>query len=317
MFWTAYRVLRILYAKFLRKPLALCDVGDADGMVSAALFLRKYPNGVVIFAAPREVHTSWWIKRTFWTFVADLPCPGKVLVRVDHHKTNKPCAKYEFYDPDAPCAALLAQKALDLEDDEVTNRLVKLAVETDTANIKTKEARELDLIVRYSSPRHREKIAKKLALEGIDALQDRKFREWLSIGERALSIINELVTKLPKSEFLTIYVPKKLNISYRQLSIELQKKGVKMVNILVKLGLRTYRLYCGADRESIYDCTRITSELGGGGHKYAAGAQFKVHVLKRDEGLKRLINVLKNILNVNSIEVVIIKNVNDIEHLKL
>jgi len=246
--------------------------------------------------------------------VADLPCPGKVLTRADHHKTNKPCAKYEFYDPDAPCAALLAQKALDLEDDEVANRLVELAIETDTANIKTKEARELDLIVRYSSLRHRERIAKKLALKGTDALQDRKFRELLSIGEKALSVINELVSKLPKSELLTIYVPKRSNISYRQLGIELQKRGVKMVNILVKLGLRTYRLYCGADRESTYDCTGIASKLGGGGHKYAAGAQFKVNILKRNEGLERFINALKSVLNIDNVELVIIKNVNEIEY---
>ncbi|WP_243669231.1 hypothetical protein [Vulcanisaeta sp. JCM 16161] len=76
--------------------MALCDSGDVDGITSAALFLRKYPNGVVVLAAPSEVYRSWWIKRLFWTFVADLPCPGKVLIRLITTEPISPVPRSSF-----------------------------------------------------------------------------------------------------------------------------------------------------------------------------------------------------------------------------
>ncbi|WP_243675674.1 hypothetical protein [Vulcanisaeta distributa] len=90
------RFLSALWAKLSNRPLALCDSGDVDGITSAALFLRKYPNGVVVLAAPSEVNRSWWIKSLSWTFVADLPCPGKVLIRLITTGPTSPAPRLSF-----------------------------------------------------------------------------------------------------------------------------------------------------------------------------------------------------------------------------
>lgn len=96
--------------------------------------------------------------------------PGKVLIRADHHRTNKPCAKVEFYDPEAPCSALMAMKALGLENDPIANSLVKVAIETDTANITSEEAEKLDLAVRFASYPEKIFIVRNLAVNGLQAL---------------------------------------------------------------------------------------------------------------------------------------------------
>ncbi|ADY01801.1 MAG: Fis family transcriptional regulator [Vulcanisaeta sp.] len=297
------RFLSALWAKLSNRPLALCDSGDVDGITSAALFLRKYSNGIVVLAAPSEVNRSWWIKRLSWTFVADLPCPGKVLIRADHHRTNKPCAKVEFYDPEAPCSALMAMKALGLENDTVANGLVKVAIETDTANITSKEAENLDLAVRFASYPEKIYIVRNLAINGLQALSNAKIRNLVERGYRAKKLMLEIADKIPIKEIINIYSPIDLGISYRQLTIELQHRGAKMVNVLLRLSRRTFRYYCGADKNSPYDCTQVATKLGGGGHKYASGAQYKSPLLNPGWGVEAFINVLKAYLNIDRLEV--------------
>jgi len=165
----------VLNAKILRKPLALCDIGDLDGVGSAALFLRRYRNGVVVFMAPNDVK-KWWVRAVTWDFVADLPCPGKVRVRADHHRSNTPCAEKEFYDPDAPASAALAIKALGLENDEVAKWIVERAVESDTAKIVTEEARALDVAARVANYAEKLALARLLAEQGPDSLKSELVR---------------------------------------------------------------------------------------------------------------------------------------------
>ncbi len=298
------RFLSALWARLINRPLALCDSGDVDGITSAAIFLRKYPKGHVVLAAPSEVTRSRWIRSFFWTFVADLPCPGKALIRADHHRTNKPCAKVEFYDPEAPCSALMAMKALDLENDPVVNSLVKVAIETDTASISSREAEELDLAVRFASYSEKMYIVRNLALNGLQALESPKMRALIERGSRAKRLMLEIADKIPIRDIINIYSPIDLGISYRQLTIELQHRGAKMVNILLRLGRRTFRYYCGADKDGPYDCTQVATKLGGGGHKYASGAQYKSSIMNPHKGLELFINTLKEYLNVNKLEVV-------------
>ncbi len=316
-------LLRILGAKICRRPIALCDIGDVDGIVSASLFLMKYPNGVVILRAPAQVQKSRWLRRFSWDFVADLPCPpgSKVRMRADHHKTNTPCADIECYDPDAPCAALLAAKLLGLENNEKVHKLVSIAIETDTANIVSKEAKLLDLAVRYSNYSTKLKIAKYLAWRELEELfKDYDISEAIRIGLEAEAIMDSIVRTLPSREIMTIFFPKSkdFKISYRQLSIKIQKeKNTKFVNILVRRGFRTYRLYCGADKNSEYDCTHIAKILGGGGHKFAAGAQYRSSIFKPLEGFKRFINILKEYLRVSKIDVYIVRKGPIVEKLEV
>ncbi len=303
---------RVISAKVRGKPTALCDIGDVDGIASAAIFLRKYPDAVLVLRAPAQVQRSRWLRLFTWTFVADLPCPpgAKVRMRADHHRTNSPCAEQECYDPSAPCSAILAARLLGLENDPIVRELVDAAVQTDTANVTSEKVRKLDMVIRYSRYGTKLKIARVLAERGIDAvLALPEAQQALEKAQNAEQTINTICEKIPAEEIIILYFPKgrKLDISYRQLNIVLQKsKNAKFVNILVRRGFRTYRLYCGADREGPYDCTVITKQLGGGGHKFAAGAQYKSSILKPGEGFTRFVSILKDYLKIEKIRVFVI-----------
>ncbi|MGC8596670.1 MAG: Fis family transcriptional regulator [Thermocladium sp.] len=292
-----YRLLYITKGLILRRPLALCDIGDADGLTSAAIFLRKRPDGVVIFAAPRDVQSSKLLRSINWYFVADLPCPGKAFIRADHHRTNKPCAVHEFYDVEAPCSALMAMKALGLENDKITNELVNIAIQTDTASISTKEAEIVDLAVKGSNYMGRLYLARLLSRSGVEGLmRDERAQAWIGKAMEMKEKMLKIADSIPIREVLTIYFPRSEGISYRQLTIELQHRGAVFVNVLVRLGRNKYRLYCGANRDSKYDCTQVATKLGGGGHKFASGAEIKTPLLKPDTALETFKQVLESYL---------------------
>lgn len=285
--------LDAVMAKILRRPLALCDANDVDGIASAALFLRRYPRGVVVLSYPSQVQRKRWYKLFKWDFVADLPCPGKAVVRADHHKTNRPCADKEFYDPEAPASGVLALKALGLEGDPVAQELAEAARQTDTADIRDDAVRDLDLAVRYAEYDEKLYIAKALSRAGLKALSDPKIAELVARGRERATLVFKIADVVPKERELAIYSPVKLPISYRSLATELQRKGVVYVNIFVRLGDRAYRLYCGADRASEYDCTKVATALGGGGHKYAAGAEVKAPLFDKEKPLRQFLEIVK------------------------
>lgn len=288
---SAMRFLDALYAKLAGRPLALCDANDVDGIASAALFLRRHPNGVVVLAYPTDVQRGRWIKWFRWDFVADLPCPGKAELRADHHKTNKPCAAKEFYDPEAPASAVLALKALGLSGDPIAEEIAEAARQTDTADIRDAAVRDLDLAVRYAAYGEKLAVARALAKAGLKAVHEPGIAQLVERGRRLAALVDKIAEAIPPERILAIYSPVKLPISYRSLAIALQKKGAIYVNIFVRLGRRSYRLYCGADRNSEYDCTAIATALGGGGHKYAAGAVVKAPLLDPEQPLRRFLEL--------------------------
>ncbi|AEA11654.1 transcriptional regulator, Fis family [Thermoproteus uzoniensis 768-20] len=285
------RLLDALYAKIAGRPLALCDANDVDGIASAALFLRRHPDGVVVLAYPTDVQKGRWIKWLRWNFVADLPCPGKADLRADHHVTNKPCAAAEFYDPEAPASAVLALKALGLSGDPVAEEIAEAARQTDTANIVDDAVRDLDLAVRYAKYGEKLLVARALAEKGLKALEDPAIAALVERGRKLAAIVDALAQAIPARKTLAVYSAVKLPISYRSLAIALQKKGAVYVNIFVKLGRGRYRLYCGAERGSGYDCTKIAAAMGGGGHRYAAGAVVKAPLLDPDKPLRAFLEL--------------------------
>ncbi|NPA24068.1 MAG: Fis family transcriptional regulator [Crenarchaeota archaeon] len=316
-------MMRVTVARALGRPVALCDVGDPDGVISCAIFVRKYRNATVVLRAPAQVVRSRWLKLVRWDFVADLPCPpgSRVKMRADHHKTNPPCAEKELYDPSAPCAAILAAKLLGLDNDEHVKKIVSIAIESDTANIVTEEAKLIDLAVRYSGYRTKLRMVRLLAeMDVRDVLRDEAVARAVERGLEAERLMEHIVRTLPDREIITVYFPKMkdFRISFRQLNIKIQKeKRAKFINILVRRGFRTYRLYCGADKDGPYDCTQIVTRLGGGGHKFAAGAQYKAPLFKPGEGLNVFIRTLKEYLNTNRIELYIVRRGPIIERLEV
>ena len=274
-------LLQILYSNLKGVKKGLFDVGDVDGITSAALFKIKYPKGVTVFAAASEVTRSRLLKFFTWDFVADLPCPGKAHVRADHHKTNKPCAEIEYYDPEAPCATLMALKALKLEGNPVAETLVKIATETDTANIVSKEAADLDSAVKSAPYFGKVYLANELAKRGLEVLEDEKVKEWIRRSTEVKEFTQRVAEKMPIEETMVIFFPRKLKMYYRLFTILLQKKGVKFILVVVFRGPRTVRLYYGANPDSKYDSSILAKRFGGGGHKAAAGATIKTFFKKK------------------------------------
>ena len=295
-----HRLLQALKAKILGKKLALSHEEDADGIVSAALFLRKYPEAILVLGRPQEIRRDKlnWINLFTWDFVADLPCPKKAKIRVDHHKTNTPCAEIEYYDPEAPCAAILALKALKLENDPEMVRLVELAIQTDTANIKEDDAWDLNDAVKGADYKGRLWLAQALAREGLSALKNDRVKKWIEKNRRRREKTEKIAALINVKEITLIEFEKDIDISYRGLCAILEKRGAKFMTVIVpKDGI--YRHYIGASKDSTFDASIVATRLGGGGHKVAAGA--------RVERKEKIYEELKRYLRKERLEITVIK----------
>lgn len=301
----------IVYGMASRRPLALSDINDVDGIVSATLFKRRYPQGVVVLAYPPEVKNSPILRRVKWEFVADLPCPGRAKMRADHHETNKPCAEQEFYDPSAPASALLALKGLGLESDDISEKLVKIAIETDTARIETEEAMLLDAAVKGAGYLGKLYLVENLAKRGLSVLGDERVKKWIERYNEVKRRTEEVARLLPVHDETLILFEKDLHLSYRYLSILLERRGAKFTFIIVPKPFFMYRIYAGARKESRFDSSIIARRLGGGGHKYAAGASFRAFPRRR--GSERAIKELKDFMGRDRLRFIVVHDFNNFE----
>jgi len=267
------RFLQVLSAKLKGKKIGLSHVGDADGIVCGALFLRAYPDALLLLVDPWEIKDKWscWLNWFTWDYVADLPSPRKAILRVDHHKSNPPRARVEFYDPSAPSAAVLALKALHLEDDKISNALAKFATECDTAKIESPEAWDLNDAVKGSPDEERIKLARWLAQEGIQALKKPEVQQWIEVNRARRARTAALADKISVSELVFIKLPNESQISVRNLMITLERRGAKFTCVITPRGKR-FKIHLGCKEDSGYDCSEIAKALGGGGHPYASGA---------------------------------------------
>lgn len=302
-----YRIFLIIKAKLTKSELALVDEGDPDGIVSGALFKMRFPRGVVVTAYPPEIKSNYLIRAIRWDFVADLPCPGKARLRADHHLSNTPCAAVEFYDPNAPASALLALKALGLEENPTASKLVSLAVETDTAQITSQEAMDLEAAVKGADFKGKLHLIEVLAKKGVDALNDEKVKEYIERYRKNKSRTEEFAALLqPPPKEVIVFFKKDYKLSYRYLTILLEKSGADFTFILVPKGLFRYRVYAGAKPESSYNAASIVEPLGGGGHKFAAGATFRS--ISSANALKKVLPLLKQALGRDSIDIIVVED---------
>ncbi len=306
-----YRTLQIVYGAAAGRPLALSDMNDVDGIASAALYKRKEPRAVVVLAYPPEVKKSPVIRAVYWDFVADLPCPGRARFRADHHETNKPCAEVEFYDPEAPASALLALRGLGLEGDPLAEKLAAVAVETDTARIETREAELLDAAVKGAGYRGRLFLVERLARDGLSVLEEPRVREWIERHMEVKRRTEEMAEKLPIRRDMLVLFRRDLGLSYRYLSILLERRGADFTFIVVPKPFWAYRVYAGAQHDSPRDAAVIARRLGGGGHKYAAGAY--VRAFPRGRALQRILSALKEYMGAERLEFIVVENFNRIE----
>jgi len=289
---------KIIFAKIFNRKIALCDVGDVDGIASATLFKIKYPKGIVILASPVDVVKGRILKLFYWDFVADLPCPGKVYIRADHHKTNLPCAVKEFYDPKASCSAILALKALDLEGNVVAEKLAKIAIETDTANIVSEDAMLLDNAVSGADYFGRLYIIDRLSRIGLNALNDSRIKEFIDRSKNLRNMIKSFANSINIKDEMVLVFKKNIGFHYRYLCILLEKMGAKFTCIIVPRGFREIRLYLGSN--SKYDVSVLARYFGGGGHKVAAGASIKT--FRRNSKILEILYKVKVFLKKNCLK---------------
>ncbi|MEM4810418.1 MAG: hypothetical protein QXS92_00740 [Thermofilum sp.] len=299
-------LLIILGAKLEGRRLGLADAGDPDGVVSAALFKRKYPDAAIVLAHPSSVQKGMLYRAVRWDFVADLPCPGRVRVYADHHETNTPCGEVNFHDPQASAAALLALQALGLEGDPVARRLAELAVETDTANIVSAEAEALEASVKGAKHTEKLRLVEKLSEKGVEALKEDpalRSSQRFSVRKRRTE---EFAYRLDSQQVVIAFFRRDIGLSYRYLTILLERRGARLVALVVPRGLFTYRVYLGAQRGSGYDVSILAKMLGGGGHSYAAGAL--VHALTPKRAWSRLLSTAKELYKLDSVKAFVVES---------
>ncbi|MCX8205472.1 MAG: DHHA1 domain-containing protein [Candidatus Nezhaarchaeota archaeon] len=268
------RLLQAIEARISGAKLGLSHGNDADGIVCAALFLRRHPGGRIVLADPWEIKPTWkcWFNWLAWDFVADLPCPFRARLHVDHHRTGRPCAKQEFFNPGAPSAASMAIEALGLRGDRGAYRLVELANECDTASIKSKEAWDLNDAVKGSSLEDRVLLAKLLAAEGVEALSYPAVRRWVEVNRERRMRAFDLAGRVKVRDYVFV----KLNVDderfpVRAFMLSLEERGAKLTCIVAPRKGR-FKIYLGSRYDSDIDCAELAMKVGGGGHFHAAGA---------------------------------------------
>jgi len=258
---------------------------DCDGICSAALVLLKFPNVKIRFLNPRNIFT---VKEEF-DLVIDLPKPKKCKINIDHHKSNLERLKAEgllspqdVIDPNAPAAALLLIKYLNLENNKKARELVEIAVAADTAR-HTEETLILDKIIKASLNNEKDllRIAKILAEKGKDFLSDKWLKKKQKEIEAELSKVRSLLKNFVDNLGVNsgfVIVDEIDAIPYhsaKDIAHMLLDRGCDAVAVLyrdasepskIRISIRVRR-----DSDAI-DAEEITRKLGGGGHKKAAGA---------------------------------------------
>ncbi len=277
-----------LVSKLRQKPLVLSHSGDADGILSAAIALRKFRDAEIELAEPYEIQRGGLLNLynlVQWDIVADLPCPKRAKLWVDHHKTNKPCTKKYVYDPLAPCAAVLVLKALKLENDEVARKFAKIATQTDTASIRDEVAWKVYDAVKGSNREGRLLLVKLFAEQGLKALEQPVVRKFMENGKNRRENSEKAALRIPDDTIPFIYIDKHGLVFARMMLWHLQLRGFKLMFTVRRVSPNEWSISIGRGDDSI-DCSEIAAKLGGGGHSAAAGATVKA---KSPMEVKRMI----------------------------
>mgnify|MGYP000324197132 CR=1 FL=1 len=306
------KISSAIYAKLKGVKLGLSHEDDVDGIVSASLFLRKFPNSVLVLAQPTEIEKCdmCWYNWFTWDFVADLPCPSKVRIYADHHKTNVPKhVEILYHDPEAPSAASLVIKALELENDQLSREIVKVANDADTGNFLLTESILLNDAIKGTNYKGRLYLAKKLSKIGLKVLEDPNVRRWISINQKRRERASIIAEQIEVTPILIVEFEKDIDIPYRDLCIKLERKGASELCVIIVPKGKNWRVYLGASKESKYDCSTLAVKLGGGGHKSAAGATVRNKQI--------IYTLLKEFLNSSQIKLTLIKNTGNIETIKV
>lgn len=288
---------------------------DVDGVVCAALALKRFPGAIIETGSPgAEMGGKYDI-------VVDLPLPRSLETHawVDHHLSTVEEGTYEerVYDPDAGSAASLLARYLGLEAEE----LVGVADRADSAGYLTDPPVDReggydvawdvnDAVKAVESERRFVELARVLASEGPEAVKEKFWEEISYIRELrkgAKKIVRSLsrLVEERKPDSLIILMPRiergGSTVSGHMV-FSLYPKGVKAFAIFYSGGPSGERCWINIDRDfEGLDASAIAQRFGGGGHRTTAGASIgpeKLEDVKREferAGLKPMVVDLRDV----------------------
>jgi len=269
---------------------------DIDGIVSAALFLIKYPDAEIRFLSVQQARET----EEFFDFVVDLPKTKNCSVNIDHHETNYKLLRREgllserdIIDPSAPSTASLVIKVLGLEDDNTAKQLVNMANLADTGRL-DERLRLLDCVIKLNIGN--EKVLRKIA--EILAKRGSKFDEdpWL---KRELKKVSKLVQEVSERLMTQIDQLVKSGVKYAVLDCRnvpffivkeaarwfLNRGGKAVAVIYIDPNSGKDRVSIRLGSETSLSASELAEKIGGGGHLKAAGAVLEKGGLERAVGI--------------------------------
>jgi len=278
---------RILPAETRVKVLTHMD--DVDGLVSAALVLRRFPNASIkTFTKRKEMRGEYDI-------VVDLPLLKSLRTHVwiDHHQATiqEGRCREKIHDPSARSAAGLLAKYLNLKEGE----LVGIANRADSASYFTDPPLNFkknydpawdvnDAVKAITLSRRFWELAKVLACEGLEGVR-RKFRTEIShirrLRRKAEKIVQMLSKKVEeqKPDSMILLMPKAERRGSRiggHIVFSLYQKGLKAFAVFTAGGFCWINVRRGFKK---IDCSKVARRYGGRGHRFVGGAHIGIEKL--------------------------------------
>jgi hypothetical protein len=272
----------MLRKKVNARPRVLTHSEDVDGVVCAAIILKRYPKAIIRTAKP----STRLIGR--YDLVVDLPLQRSLTtsVWVDHHATGDEggtCA-VRVHDPGARSAAGILARHLGIKAEE----LVGIADRADSAKYRTPPpiglkargydpAWEVNDAIKATHSRKRfVELAKVLAFGSIEELK-KEFnaeishtREARRGAEKTLKWILKLVEKRKPDSMIILMPPSESSTESGHLVFSLYPKGIKAFAVFYEKGcwLSVAKGFDGLD------ASKLARRYGGGGHQKSAGARI-------------------------------------------
>jgi hypothetical protein len=297
---------------------ALVDIEDVDGVICAALILKRFPNAIIETASVKGVRIEGRVIAKSvdemageYDIVADLSLPRSVGARiwVDHHLSAIQEGKCEerIYDPSAKSAAGLLARYLGIEAGE----LGEIADRADSVSYLTEPPLGFepgydpawdvnDAVKAISSSERFLELAKALASEGLEGVRE-KFRAELAHtralrtrAEKAVRTISKQV-KEQGADSLILLMPRVerrgSTVSAHIVFSLYRRREIKAAAVFYEGGCW---INVGGGFDGL-DASAVAKRLGGGGHRVSAGAPIgpdKLEDIKREfekVGLKALV----------------------------
>jgi hypothetical protein len=269
----------------------LTDIEDVDGVVCAALILRRFPNAIIETGSAKGGGMSGK-----YDIIVDLPLESSLetYAWVDHHFSTVQEGKSEekVYDPSAKSAAGLLARYLGIEASE----LAEIANRVDSVSYLTDAPLELkgdydpawdvnDAVKAISSSERFLELAKALATEGPAGVM-KNFEAEIShtrgLRKIAEGVVQTVAKKIEeqKSDSLILFMPpfeRRGSTVSGHIVFSLYRRGLIKASVVFYAGgcwINTSKNFSGIDS------SKIAKKYGGGGHRMSAGAPIGIEKLE-------------------------------------